>query len=71
MDIPEAKLIVMGMTAHQFSIADPTDRGMLDIVGLDSSTPEVVRSFTLGELTEVCASIGIQRRQKRELILNE
>lgn len=50
MNIPDAKLIVMGMTANEFTIADPTDRNMLDIVGLDSSTPEVIRSFVLGQL---------------------
>lgn len=41
MGIP-AKLIVVGMTATQFSIADPDDAGMLDVVGFDSATPAVM-----------------------------
>ncbi|KAI1714453.1 TROVE domain-containing protein [Ditylenchus destructor] len=50
MNIPDAKLVVFGMSATQFTIADPTDPGMLDVVGLDSSVPELVRNFVLGEL---------------------
>ena len=30
-----AKLVVVGMTATGFSIADPDDGGMLDIAGFD------------------------------------
>lgn len=44
-----AKLIVVGMTSNEFSIADPTDAGMLDVVGFDSAVPEVMRAFMLGE----------------------
>src|SRR5690606_7927407 len=36
-----AKLIVAGMTSTQFSIADPDDAGMLDVVGFDSAAPAV------------------------------
>uniref|UniRef100_A0A8C0S9N0 RNA-binding protein RO60 n=1 Tax=Canis lupus familiaris TaxID=9615 RepID=A0A8C0S9N0_CANLF len=35
MDIP-AKLIVCGMTSNGFTIADPDDRGMLDMCGFDT-----------------------------------
>lgn len=38
MGIP-AKLVVVGMVANQFSIADPEDAGMLDVVGFDTATP--------------------------------
>jgi len=41
----DAKLIVVGMTANQFSIADPNDAGMLDVVGFDSSVPDVIAQF--------------------------
>lgn len=34
-----ARLIVVGMVANRFSIADPNDAGMLDVVGFDTSTP--------------------------------
>lgn len=40
-----AKLIVVGATATQFTIADPNDAGMLDVVGFDSSCPAVMADF--------------------------
>lgn len=43
----EAKLIVVGMCSNRFSIADPTDSGMLDIVGFDTAVPQVIREFVL------------------------
>jgi 60 kDa SS-A/Ro ribonucleoprotein len=45
MRIP-AKLIVVGMTATGFSIADPSDAGMLDVVGFDASAPSVMADFS-------------------------
>uniref|UniRef100_A0A8C4UTM6 RNA-binding protein RO60 n=1 Tax=Falco tinnunculus TaxID=100819 RepID=A0A8C4UTM6_FALTI len=46
MGIP-AKLIVCGMTSNGFTIADPDDRGMLDICGFDAGALDVIRNFTL------------------------
>ena len=43
-----ARLVVVGMVANAFTIADPEDPGMLDIVGFDSATPEVVSGFARG-----------------------
>jgi 60 kDa SS-A/Ro ribonucleoprotein len=40
-----AKLIVMAMTATPFTIADPKDPGMLDVVGFDASAPQIVQQF--------------------------
>lgn len=40
-----AKLIVVGMTATRFTIADPDDAGMLDVVGFDSAAPAVMADF--------------------------
>lgn len=40
-----AKLVVVGMTSTGFSIADPNDAGMLDVVGFDASTPPVIADF--------------------------
>jgi 60 kDa SS-A/Ro ribonucleoprotein len=40
-----AKLVVVGVTSNGFSIADPNDAGMLDVVGFDSSTPPVIADF--------------------------
>ena len=43
-----AKLIVVGMVANAFSIADPDDAGMLDVVGFDTATPTVMADFARG-----------------------
>ncbi len=37
-----AKLAVVGMTATEFSIADPSDAGMLDVVGFDTAAPNII-----------------------------
>lgn len=43
-----AKLIVVGMTSTGFTIADPNDPGMLDVVGFDASAPAVMSDFIRG-----------------------
>src|SRR5262249_14333856 len=40
-----AKLIVVGMVPNGFSIADPNDAGMLDVVGFDTAAPAVMADF--------------------------
>jgi 60 kDa SS-A/Ro ribonucleoprotein len=45
-----ARLVVVGMIANAFTIADPDDPGMLDIVGFDTATPAVVTGFAAGAL---------------------
>ncbi len=40
-----AKLVVVGMVANEFSIADPNDAGMLDVVGFDTATPNLIADF--------------------------
>jgi 60 kDa SS-A/Ro ribonucleoprotein len=40
-----AKLIVVAMTGNKFSIADPNDAGMLDVVGFSTDTPNVMADF--------------------------
>jgi 60 kDa SS-A/Ro ribonucleoprotein len=40
-----AKLVVVGMVSNGFSIADPDDVGMLDVVGFDTATPAVIADF--------------------------
>jgi 60 kDa SS-A/Ro ribonucleoprotein len=40
-----AKLIVVGMTATGFTIADPSDAGMMDVVGFDAAAPKVMADF--------------------------
>ena len=40
-----AKLVIVAMNSNGFSIADPDDAGMLDVVGFDTTTPQVVSEF--------------------------
>lgn len=41
----DAKLIVVGMTATDFTIANPDDTGMLDVVGFDTAAPTIMADF--------------------------
>ncbi len=45
-----AKLVVVGMTSTKFSIADPNDAGMLDVVGCSTDTPSVIADFIADRL---------------------
>lgn len=45
----DARLVVVGMVSNGFTIADPADQGMLDVVGFDSATPQVISGFSAGE----------------------
>ncbi len=40
-----AKQVVVGMTATDFTIADPSDPLTLDVVGFDTATPQVISEF--------------------------
>lgn len=42
-----AKIVVVGMTATELSIADQNDAGMLDIVGMDTATPQIISDFAI------------------------
>jgi 60 kDa SS-A/Ro ribonucleoprotein len=44
-----AKLVVVGMVSNGFSIADPNDAGMLDVVGFDTATSQVISEFAATE----------------------
>ncbi len=43
-----AKLIVVAMVSNGFSIADPQDGGMLDVVGFDTAVPSLMADFIAG-----------------------
>ncbi|MGQ0744662.1 MAG: hypothetical protein ACT4OS_10085 [Acidimicrobiales bacterium] len=43
-----ARLIVVGMVSNGFSIADPDDPGMLDVVGFVTAAPQVMADFAAG-----------------------
>ena len=49
MGIP-ARLVVVGMVSNGFTIADPDDAGMLDVVGFDTATPELISGFARGDM---------------------
>ena len=42
-----AKLVVVGMVSNEFTIADPDDAGMMDVVGFDSAVPELITDFAM------------------------
>jgi 60 kDa SS-A/Ro ribonucleoprotein len=46
----DARMVVVGMVSNGFSIADPTDPGTLDVVGVDTATPQLVSDFARGAL---------------------
>ena len=45
---PAARLVVAGMVANNFTIADPNDAGMLDVVGFDTAAPTLIADFATG-----------------------
>lgn len=48
--VHDAKLVVAALTSSGFSIADPNDQGMLDVVGCDSNLPNIITGFINGEI---------------------
>ncbi len=44
----DACSVVVGMEANDFTIADPLDPGMLDVVGFDTGAPAVISDFVAG-----------------------
>ncbi|THF71417.1 TROVE domain-containing protein [Deinococcus sp. Arct2-2] len=45
-----ARLIVVGLTATRFTIADPNRADMLDVVGFDTAAPSIMSAFARGEV---------------------
>jgi len=45
-----ARSVVVGMVSNGFTIADPNDRGMLDVVGFDTAAPALIAEFIAGRL---------------------
>lgn len=46
----DARMAVLGVQATEFTIADPSDSGMMDFVGFDSAAPRVLADFSAGRL---------------------
>lgn len=48
--VPDAKLVVVGMTSNRFTIGDPNDAGTLNVAGFDSATPQIMSEFIAGRI---------------------
>lgn len=46
----DARLAVVALAATPFTIADPSDKGMMDFVGFDASAPKVLADFSAGRI---------------------
>lgn len=46
----DARMIVVGMTATELTVADPNDPGMLDVVGFDASAMAIMSRFAKREI---------------------
>jgi 60 kDa SS-A/Ro ribonucleoprotein len=46
----DARLVVVGTVSNDFSIADPNDPGMLDVVGFDTAAPQLISDSARGAL---------------------
>ncbi|QNN98363.1 Ro-like RNA binding protein [Streptomyces phage LilMartin] len=46
----DARLAVLGVQATEFTIADPSDSGMMDFCGFDSNAPRVLADFSAGRI---------------------
>jgi 60 kDa SS-A/Ro ribonucleoprotein len=46
--VGDAKAVVVGMTSNSFTLADPNDCGMMDVVGFDTTAPAVIADFVRG-----------------------
>jgi 60 kDa SS-A/Ro ribonucleoprotein len=45
----DARMVAVGMTATEYSVADPNDTGSLNVVGMDTATPNLISGFIRGE----------------------
>lgn len=46
----DTRMAVVGMASNGFTIADPNDKGSLDVVGFDTNTPNVLSEFFGGKI---------------------
>ena len=53
---PQAKAVVMAMTATRNSIADPHDAGQLNVVGFDATVPAIIGDFISGATAHVASN---------------
>ena len=60
--VGDAKAVVVGMTSNGFTLADPNDRGMMDVVGFDTTAPAVIADFVRGSSITTRAKMKISAR---------
>jgi 60 kDa SS-A/Ro ribonucleoprotein len=46
----DARLVSVAMAATEYTVADPNDPRQLDVVGFDTSVPNVMSDFIKGDL---------------------
>lgn len=46
----DSRYVVVSAVPNRFSIADPLDAGMLDVVGFSADTPQVISNFIAGKI---------------------
>jgi 60 kDa SS-A/Ro ribonucleoprotein len=46
----DTRLVVVGLTANEVSIADPANPAMLDVAGFDAAVPNLIADFCRGDL---------------------
>jgi 60 kDa SS-A/Ro ribonucleoprotein len=46
----DARVAVLGVASTDFTVADPTDRGMMDFVGFDANAPKALADFSAGRI---------------------
>uniref|UniRef100_A0A915DUM4 RNA-binding protein RO60 vWA domain-containing protein n=1 Tax=Ditylenchus dipsaci TaxID=166011 RepID=A0A915DUM4_9BILA len=72
MNLPETKLVVMAMTSTEFTIADPSDLGMLDVCGLDEHHDfSFSRTAFKTSSSIVWSSILVERPTSKSIFLEE
>lgn len=50
MGLPGTRVVVVGLAANRFTVADPEDPLMLDMAGFDSASPQILAAFLEGAI---------------------
>jgi hypothetical protein len=51
--VGDAKAVVVGMASNGFTLADPNDYGMMDVVGFDTTVSAVIADFVRFQLSAI------------------
>jgi 60 kDa SS-A/Ro ribonucleoprotein len=50
MALPEARVVVVALSASRFTVAEPDDPRMLDMAGFDAASPQILAAFLEGAI---------------------